>query len=90
MKALKGTKGSKRGLYKLVSKHEELPKMQEVDIMPVGGGFGVALRWRSGLATLLLKGGKGTLRISHFGDRSDKVLTVSMVELTELGLIEEV
>lgn len=52
MKFLKGTTGSKRGFYNLVSRHTKLPKMQEVEILPWGGGVGLALRWRGGSATL--------------------------------------
>lgn len=73
MKFLKGTTGSKRGMYNLVSRHTKLPKMQEVEILPWGGGIGLALRWRGGGATLGLvhnhsprrQGGSSTLGLMH-------------------------
>lgn len=96
MKFLKGTTGSKRGFYNLVSRHTKMPKMQEVEILPWGGGVGLALRWRGGSATLALmrdvsqhKRGGGQLSIHRMGDRVDTII-VPMTELEELGLIEEV
>lgn len=89
MKYLKGTAGSKRGLYKLVSRYTRLPKMQEVDILPWGGGIGLCLRWRGGSATLAIKGHRAQLNIDELDGRGDTV-TVSLNELEKLGLIEEV
>lgn len=96
MKFLKGTAGSKRGFYNLVSRRVKMPKMQEVEILPWGGGVGLALRWRGGSATLGLmrdvsqhKRGGGQLNISTMGERSNTIV-VPMAELEELGLIEEV
>lgn len=89
MKYLKGTAGSKRGLYKLVSRYTRLPKMQEVDILPWGGGIGLCLRWRGGSATLAIKGHRAQLHIDELDGRGDTV-TVSLNELEKLGLIEEV
>lgn len=96
MKFLKGTAGSKRGLYKLVSRHATLPKMQEVEILPWGGGIGLALRWRGGSATLGLMRNHSTRRqggqltVSVFGGERGKTVIVPMEELEALGLIEEV
>lgn len=95
MKFLKGTTGSKRGMYTLVSRHTKLPKMQEVEILPWGGGIGLALRWRGGGATLGLMQKQnrrpvcGQLSIHRMGERGNTVI-VPMAELEELGLIEEV
>ena len=95
MKFLKGTTGSKRGMYTLVSRHTKLPKMQEVEILPWGGGIGLALRWRGGGATLGLMQKQnrrpvcGQLTISTMGERGNTIV-VPMAELEELGLIEEV
>ena len=96
MKFLKGTTGSKRGMYTLVSRHTKLPKMQEVEILPWGGGIGLALRWRGGSATLGLpyisnnrRPVCGQLTISTMGERGNTII-VPMTELEELGLIEEV
>ena len=95
MKFLKGTTGSKRGMYTLVSRHTKLPKMQEVEILPWGGGIGLALRWRGGSATLALMRNHsprrqgGQLTISTMGERGNTII-VPMTELEELGLIEEV
>ena len=95
MKFLKGTTGSKRGMYTLVSRHTKLPKMQEVEILPWGGGVGLALRWRGGSATLALMQKQnrrpvcGQLSIHRMGDRVHTII-VPMTELEELGLIEEV
>ena len=96
MKFLKGTAGSKRGFYNLVSRHTKMPKMQEVEILPWGGGVGLALRWRGGSATLGLmrdvsqhKRGGGQLNISVMGERRSPI-TVPVAELEELGLVEEV
>ena len=95
MKFLKGTTGSKRGFYNLVSRHTKLPKMQEVEILPWGGGIGLALRWRGGSATLALMRNHsprrqgGQLTISTMGERGNTII-VHMTELEELGLIEEV
>ena len=95
MKFLKGTTGSKRGMYTLVSRHTKLPKMQEVEILPWGGGIGLALRWRGGSATLGLmhnyapRRQGGQLTISTMGERGNTIV-VPMTELEELGLIEEV
>lgn len=94
MKFLKGTAGSKRGLYKLVSRHATLPKMQEVEILPWGGGVGLALRWRGGSATLGLMRNHsarrqgGQLTVSVFGGERGKTVIVPMEELEELGLVE--
>ena len=95
MKFLKGTTGSKRGFYNLVSRHTKLPKMQEVEILPWGGGVGLALRWRGGNATLGLMRNHsprrqgGQLTISTMGERGNTII-VPMTELEELGLVEEV
>lgn len=95
MKFLKGTAGSKRGFYHLVSRHTKMPKMQEVEILPWGGGIGLALRWRGGSATLALMRNHsprrqgGQLTISTMGERGNTII-VPMTELEELGLIEEV
>ena len=95
MKILKGTTGSKRGFYNLVSRHTKMPKMQEVEILPWGGGVGLALRWRGGSATLALMHNHsprrqgGQLTISTMGERGNTII-VHMTELEELGLIEEV
>lgn len=95
MKFLKGTTGSKRGMYTLVSRHTKLPKMQEVEILPWGGGIGLALRWRGGSATLALMHNQsprrqgGQLTISTMGERGNTII-VPMTELEELGLVEEV
>lgn len=95
MKFLKGTTGSKRGFYNLVSRHTKMPKMQEVEILPWGGGIGLALRWRGGNATLGLMHNYaprhqcGQLSIYRMGDGVDTII-VPMTELEELGLIEEV
>lgn len=95
MKFLKGTTGSKRGFYNLVSRHTKLPKMQEVEILPWGGGVGLALWWRGGNATLALihnhstRRQGGHLTISTMGERGNTII-VPMTELEELGLIEEV
>lgn len=94
MKFLKGTTGSKRGFYNLVSRHTKMPKMQEVEILP-WGGVGLALRWRGGNATLALMRNHsprrqgGQLSIYRMGDGVDTII-VPMTELGELGLIEEV
>lgn len=95
MKFLKGTTGSKRGFYNLVSRHTKMPKMQEVEILPWGGGVGLALRWRGGNATLALMRNQslfrqgGQLSIYRMGDWVDTII-VPMTELEALGLIEEV
>ena len=95
MKILKGTTGSKRGFYNLVSRHTKMPKMQDVEILPWGGGVGLALRWRGGNATLGLMHNHsprrqgGQLTISTMGERGNTII-VHMTELEELGLIEEV
>ena len=95
MKFLKGTAGSKRGFYNLVSRHTKMPKMQEVEILPWGGGVGLALRWRGGSATLALMRNHsprrqgGQLTISTMGERGNTII-VPMTELEELGLVEEV
>lgn len=95
MKFLKGTTGSKRGFYNLVSRRVKMPKMQEVEILPWGGGVGLALRWRGGSATLALMRNHsprrqgGQLTISTMGERGNTII-VPMAELEELGLIEEV
>lgn len=95
MKFLKGTTGSKRGFYNLVSRHTKMPKMQEVEILPWGGGVGLALRWRGGSATLGLMRNHsprrqgGQLTISTMGERGNTII-VPMTELEELGLVEEV
>lgn len=95
MKFLKGTTGSKRGMYTLVSRHTKMPKMQEVEILPWGGGVGLALRWRGGSATLALMRNHsprrqgGQLTISTMGERGNTII-VPMTELEELGLVEEV
>lgn len=95
MKILKGTTGSKRGFYNLVSRHTKMPKMQDVEILPWGGGIGLALRWRGGSATLALMHNHsprrqgGQLTISTMGERGNTII-VPMTELEELGLIEEV
>lgn len=95
MKFLKGTTGSKRGFYNLVSRRVKMPKMQEVEILPWGGGVGLALRWRGGSATLGLMHNHssrrqgGQLTISTIGERGNTII-VPMTELEELGLIEEV
>lgn len=95
MKFLKGTAGSKRGFYNLVSRRVKMPKMQEVEILPWGGGIGLALRWRGGSATLGLMHNYaprhqcGQLTISTMGERGNTII-VPMTELEELGLIEEV
>lgn len=96
MKFLKGTTGSKRGFYNLVSRHTKMPKMQEVEILPWGGGVGLALRWRGGSATLGLMRNQsarrqgGQLTVSVFGGERGKTVIVPMEELEELGLVEEV
>lgn len=96
MKFLKGTTGSKRGFYNLVSRHTKMPKMQEVEILPWGGGVGLALRWRGGGATLGMVHNNsnrhpvcGHLTISTMGERGNTII-VPMTELEELGLVEEV
>lgn len=94
MKFLKGTTGSKRGFYNLVSRHTKMPKMQDVEILP-WGGVGLALQWRGGSATLALMRNHsprrqgGQLTISTMGERGNTII-VPMTELEELGLIEEV
>ena len=96
MKFLKGTAGSKRGFYNLVSRRVKMPKMQEVEILPWGGGVGLALRWRGGSATLVLMRNHSTRRqggqltVSLFGGERGKTVIVPMEELEALGLIEEV
>lgn len=94
VKLLKGTAGSKRGMYRLVSRHTKMPKMQEVEILP-WGGVGLALRWRGGSATLALMHNNsprrqgGQLTISTMGERGNTII-VPMTELEDLGLVEEV
>ena len=100
MKFLKGTKGSKRGFYRLVGRYAALPKMQEVEILPWGGGpwgggRGLELRWRGGSATLAMMRNHSPrrqgaqLNVRRLGESTDTV-TVPMALLEELGLIEEV